>query len=48
MWKVPVCPYVSSPNLFDGFNLKWYWTHKLVVGKIRPIMHSSRVGGHPE
>jgi len=30
MWKVPVCPYASSPNLFDGFNIKCYWTHKLV------------------
>jgi len=36
MWTVPVCPYVSSPNVFDGFNLKCYWTHKLVGTKLAP------------
>jgi len=36
MWKVPVCPNASSPNLFDGFNSKCYWTHKLVRANLAP------------
>jgi hypothetical protein len=36
MWKVPVCPYASSPNLFEDFDFKCYWTHKVVGATLAP------------